>query len=120
VEDRVALNEALFREVNERLTDVLAPSPNQRIDFLCECGDEGCTELITLTQWQYEDLRGDPRLSVVVYGHATLAVEHVVAIGDGYQVVRKHPIERNLAKQTDPRSREPRRQRPSEAPGVYT
>ena len=97
MEDRVALNEALFREVNERLKDVLAPSPNQRIDFLCECGDEGCNELITLTQWQYEDLRGDRRLSVVVYGHATPAVDHVVAIGDGYQIVRKRRIERSLA-----------------------
>jgi len=98
MEDRVALNEALFREVNERLKHVLAPSPNQRIDFLCECGDEGCNELITLTHWQYEDLRGDRRLSVVVYGHARPAVEHVVASGDGYQIVRKHPVERNLAR----------------------
>jgi hypothetical protein len=39
MDDRIALNEALFREVNERMKDVLAPSPDERIDFLCECGD---------------------------------------------------------------------------------
>lgn len=104
MEDRIALNEALFREVNERMKNVLAPSADERIDFLCECGDEQCFELITLTRWQYEDLRRDPLLFIVVYGHAAPDVERVVAVGNGYQIVRKHPGERKIARQTAARS----------------
>lgn len=104
-EDRIAHNEALFREVNERVVQVTDPGGGERVDFLCECGDPDCTATIALTRRQYEELRSDATFFAVVYGHVAPTVEDVVVIGDGFQIVRKHPDQRDIARQTDPRSR---------------
>jgi hypothetical protein len=47
-EARIARNEALFREVNERVKEISDASEG-RVDFLCECGDDQCTASISLT-----------------------------------------------------------------------
>jgi hypothetical protein len=45
----------LFREVNERIAELLARAwPSAPGDFLCECGDESCTRRVTLTLPEYE------------------------------------------------------------------
>lgn len=103
-EDRIARNEALFREVNERVVQVTDPGADERIDFLCECGDGDCAQTIALTRRQYEDVRSDPALFAVVPGHVVPTVEDIVAEGDGFQVVRKHLDQRDIVTQTDPRS----------------
>ena len=46
-EDRIARNEALFREVNERVREVAAEG-GELTGFLCECGREECTETVPL------------------------------------------------------------------------
>ena len=60
-EERVARNEALFREVNERIKDVSeGVSAASETDFVCECGDAECTEPVSLTPVEYEEVRRDP------------------------------------------------------------
>ena len=103
---RIGLNEALFRELNERLSaldEAFAPT-TEAMELVCECGDAGCTERITMTPAQYEQLRADPATFAVVRGHASADVEAVEERGD-YDVLRKEPgLPRRLAEATDPRS----------------
>ena len=106
--DRAAHNEALFRQVNERVKDVgdafsaFDPSP---IDFVCECGRRDCAAEIALTTSEYELIRKDPTHFLVLPDHVIPEVETVVRDGDGYVVVAKLPGEREIAVETDPRSR---------------
>ena len=101
---RIARNEALFREVNERVREVSDDGPSERIEFLCECGDAECTESISLTLMEYERLRDDPLLFGIKGGHAIPDVEDVVGENERFQTVRKHENEGRIARVTDPRS----------------
>jgi hypothetical protein len=100
----IARNEALFREVNERVREVSERAPTERIEFLCECGDAECTESISLTLGEYERLRGDPLLFGIKGGHAIPDVEEVVGENERFQTVRKHEEVGRIARATDPRS----------------
>ncbi len=105
--ERVGLNEALFREVNERIEDVadtLGPRTDT-IDILCECGSAQCTKRITLRHEDYEILRSDPHLFAVFPGHDEPTVEQVVSHHEGYDVVRKDVgAAERIAEETDPRT----------------
>jgi len=43
-EERIGLNEAVFREVNERIEDLAETFDlrTQSLDLICECGDAAC------------------------------------------------------------------------------
>jgi hypothetical protein len=107
-ERRIGLNEALFREVNERVEQLAQAlqEPTETMALLCECGNEGCHEQIELTVAEYEELRADPVLFAVKPGHEVENVEQVVERGDRYWVVRKRPGEpTTVAEELDPRGR---------------
>ena|SRR5215204_7659697 len=100
--ERVAKNEALFREVNERIKDVTG---YENAEYLCECGKATCTETIPMTMSDYEILRSDARQFVVLPGHEIPDLEDVVARSDKFLVVRKKPGEPTaLAEERDPRN----------------
>jgi len=99
--DRIARNEVLFREVNERVKE-LVPS-EAGIEFICECGYDECIERVPLSSDEYERVRSDPVEFFVKPGHETPDVEEVVETHDRFLLVRKHVEERDLARQTDPR-----------------
>ena len=105
-EERIARNEALFREVNERIQDVNEElSGALEADFLCECGDAECTEPISLTPREYEEVRRDPTHFAVLPGHVVPDVEQVVAQNDRFAVVAKtDPEAARVAVRKDPRS----------------
>ena len=100
----LARNEALFREVNERVDEVSATATLDSIDFICECGNADCTEAIALTPSEYERVRADPLLFAVVPGHEIPDVEEVVSESKRFYVVRKHEGEARIARITDPRA----------------
>jgi hypothetical protein len=100
---QIARNEALFREVNERVQEVSETRATLTTDFLCECGDAACTETIPMRDEEYEHVRADPRLFAVLPGHEILDVEEVVAENQRFNVVRKHIAEAAIAEETDPR-----------------
>jgi hypothetical protein len=101
-EERIAKNEVLFREVNERVRD-LVPSEGG-IGFICECGDGECIEQVTLTVEEYERVRADPVQFFVKPGHETPEVEEVVAGHEHFLLVRKHAEEQAIARRSDPRA----------------
>jgi hypothetical protein len=104
---RIGLNEAVFREVNERLSDLerrfhVAAGD---LEIVCECGDAECTERIRVDQPAYEELRADPRLFAVVPGHEEADVEEVLEQSGAYDVVRKHEgVPTKIAAETDRRT----------------
>jgi hypothetical protein len=103
-QERIARNEVLFREVNERIREVpLDTRSDDRTGFLCECGDANCTDTIALSIAEYEQVRADSATFFVVPGHVAPDVEDVVSEGDRFTVVRKHPEEAHIAIENDPR-----------------
>jgi hypothetical protein len=78
-DERLAKNEILFRSVNERLDD-LAPPWSKTTDYLCECSETSCIEIIELTQAEYERVRSRQTVFVVVPGHERPKIEKVVAV----------------------------------------
>ena len=102
-EERIAKNEVIFREVNERIREVV-PSDNGGIDFLCECGREDCVEQIPLTTEEYEHVRADPVQFFVKPGHASHDVEEVIADHERFLLVKKHAEEQEIARRADPRA----------------
>jgi hypothetical protein len=106
-EERIARNEVLFREVNERIRHVHvgAGDLGSRDTFavLCECGDQNCVEEIHLKPREYEQVRADPRQFVIAPGHGIPEVEEIVDEGEGFEVARKHAEEAEVAERTDPR-----------------
>ena len=105
-EERAARNEALFREVNERVEELReSPANGGTADFVCECADDTCTQRITVPLATYEHTRADARLFLVAPGHVRPELEHVVSEDAGYVVVRKDsPVAVRIAEQTDPRA----------------
>lgn len=106
-EERIGLNEAVFREVNERIEDLAETFDlkTQSLDFLCECGDAACVERISMTRAEYEEVRSEAQQFAVHPGHEYQDIESVVSRLKGYDIVRKNKgVPKQIAEQTDPRS----------------
>jgi len=105
-DERMARNEALFREVNEHVAGVSQRIDGlAEIDFLCECADGGCKEAITLHRAEYESVRSHPRQFLIVPGHAVPEIEVVREETPRYEIVRKVGAAGRLAEVTNPRER---------------
>lgn len=97
-------NEALFREVNERVQDLAEGGGASVFDCLCECANTDCTFRVTLTREQYEAIRADPKQFVVRPLHFTPEVEVLAAENDSYWIVRKTGEAGEFVEMVDPRS----------------
>jgi hypothetical protein len=103
---RIGENEVLFREVNEKLRGLNESFSIilEKAEFVCECADVTCTERVSITLEQYEQVRSDPRRFIIRKGHDVPDVETVVVEGEGFDVVEKNPGEAAaLATEHDPR-----------------
>jgi hypothetical protein len=99
---RVAMNEATFRKVNEGME--VGQDPGGLLTFVCECGRLGCTRLIQLTRAEYEEVRTNPRRFAILDGHEILEAESIVERHDRYLVVEKSgDPEAEVVENTDPR-----------------
>jgi hypothetical protein len=105
---RKAANEAVFREVNERIETLqrsFAVTEHEPLQLVCECDRLDCMDRLALPVEMYERVRDRPDQFVVANGHEDPGVEDIVDTGPGYLVVRKRPGEpRRIAEETDPRS----------------
>jgi len=102
----VAKNEALFRQLNERvkaIDDAHGIPADELWDFLCECGDDSCLERVSLTRVEYERVRANAVHFAVVPGHELAEVERVVHRTNRFAVVEKRAAEQAVALETDPR-----------------
>ena len=79
---RIARNQDLFREVNERVKDVNDAFSDLLRDeeWICECVNRDCIERIVLTLDEYEELRANPTHFAVAPGvsHVFYEAENVV------------------------------------------
>src|SRR2546423_12928653 len=103
---RAAKNQALFREINERIEslneafgDILPVS-----EWVCECADDTCVERFVMTVDAYEKIRAHPARFPVLPGHEVPGVERVVERHEGYFVVEKLGEAKTIATSLDPRS----------------
>lgn len=105
-ETRLAQNEALFREVNERVND-LAPEHGvpSLTEYLCECANPDCTFRIRIDPSEYEVVRRDPRQFIVLPLHFTPEIEVLTGKHEHYWTVRKTGEAGEYVEHLDPRSR---------------
>lgn len=102
--ERLARNEAFFREVNERIRDVADGRHADGFEFLCECSDAACTERIELTRAEYEHVRANAARFVLARGHVAPELEHVVEREAGHVVVEKQGLAARIARRLNPRT----------------
>lgn len=86
---KLAHNEALFREVNERIHDLRAHSAAGDANYICECVNPQCFETITLSTTTYREIRAEPRHFTVIPGHELADIERVVRRTQTYLIVEK-------------------------------
>ena len=102
--ERIARNEAAYRDVNEAIRAGRAEDKaDARRPFVCECGQLGCNQLVELTLAEYEAVRARPRHFLMLAGHEIPGVEVVVERHDGYIVAEKIAEPAEVAEETDPR-----------------
>jgi hypothetical protein len=105
-ERRIGMNEALFREVNERLEELAQSFAHpETLDLICECGNASCASRIEMDRDEYEHVRSDSTTFAIVKGHENPEVEEIVEQRKRYDVVRKIAGEpEEIAKKTDTRT----------------
>ena len=109
--ERFARNEAAFRLLNERAVAVtkelalegVAAEPD-RLECACECADPDCLVRLYVRSPDYELARADPGRFLVAAGHVNPEIERMIFELDGAVIVEKHPGERQVAVETDPRT----------------
>jgi hypothetical protein len=101
---RKARNEALIREVNERIEQVDKAAEEANVgseesffEFFCECGDDnagdiGCEERISMTISEYERVRSQDDRFAVYPGHELEELEWVAERNERFVVVDKRPM----------------------------
>jgi hypothetical protein len=92
---RQARNEALHREVNERLAEMDKQThswagDDELFDFMCECAaGDGCNARVRMKLSEYEQVRQQDDRFAVVPGHEVADIERVVDAHERYVVVDK-------------------------------
>lgn len=108
-ERRIGENEALFREVNERVHALNETFPLAAVytSWVCECSSTGCFERVELTPAEYETVRADPARFLIYPedSHVAPEAELVAERLDRYWVVEKLGQARKIAEALDPRTR---------------
>lgn len=93
---RLTENERVFRRLNGRIEElnrvalmVEDPPQAEQAAFLCECSLAECHERIAMGVDEYARTHAAPDRFIVIPGHETAEIEHVVARRTDYLVVRK-------------------------------
>jgi hypothetical protein len=102
-QERAARNQSLFRDVNEQLEMVMRELDGEQ-DFLCECSDRECNEMVSLSVSEYERVRSVATHFAIAPGHELAQVECVVMRANGrFIVVEKIERAAEIARLLDPR-----------------
>ncbi len=102
--ERAAKNEALFREVNERIAETSLGWESERSRAVCECKNTDCLETIEVSRAEYEAVRANGRRFLLADGHEDPEVERVVERNDRFIVAEKIGEGADVASDLDPRS----------------
>ena len=106
-EQRLAQNEALFREINEKVEAVAAVhgSDDHVYEFYCECANADCSLQVPATIAVYEAVRAHPRRFLVIPEHWLPEIETIATKAEGWWVIEKHGEAGEFVEHLDPRSR---------------
>jgi hypothetical protein len=109
-EERIARNNATFRDANEHISAAAGVyGIDSPVPFICECGDANCSEIVRLTLDEYEEIRAYSRHFLHVPGHQDAAgVAQIVAQRDGYVIVEALGRAGDIAEALDERGPEDR------------
>ena len=100
--EKGAQNQALIREVNERIEQLAEDAAHP--EFLCECADPSCVETMPLSIAEYESIRSSPVRFPIKPGHDYPEFERVVEETENYVVVEKFGDAAEVARTLNPRS----------------
>ena len=105
-EERLARNEATFREANERVNAAASRLElDQLVPFICECGRQECMTIVRVNTADYERVRAVPTHFLYAAGHEKkLANSRCVETLEGAVVVEKLDGPGRIAIDTDPRA----------------
>jgi hypothetical protein len=105
-EERIARNETLFREVNERIAESAQRFESDSAEFVCECADQDCIDRVEATLEEYEHVRSDGTQFLLRPGHEDTRVERVVERrGARLAIVRKfNATIAQMVRRLDPRA----------------
>ena len=99
---RAAYNQALMREVNERVEEVAGKA--WLPEFLCECADPECMETLELSLGEYDAIRTSPIRFPIKPGHDYPEFERILEENERYAVVEKFGEAADVVRKLDPRS----------------
>ena len=99
--ERLARNQTLFREVNERIETVAGD--NEAVEFVCECSSTDCVSTVELHLAEYERIRSNPTWFVIKPDHDVPQIERILFRNEGYALVEKL-IAAESMEETDTRS----------------
>jgi hypothetical protein len=106
-ERRMAENEVVFRNANRAIQegfDKLATmsdedgaepvhvNPTMKLQFLCECSDENCTDRIQISLNDYNDIHTSAKRFIIIDGHDVQQIERIVERRDAYTIVEKYDV----------------------------
>lgn len=104
--DAEARRRGAFREVNERIHDLGETFEVEGHGaFVCECGNAGCIDPVSVPREEYEDVRSHGRRFVIAPDHENPDVEVVVRNGGAYAITETFVGEASrIAEEMDPRA----------------
>ena len=82
----------MFRAVNreiEQASEQSGSGQHDRIQVICECGRDSCSETLDLTVAEYDEAHGQRDRFVLTPGHEDAQIESVVMQTERYLVVDK-------------------------------
>src|SRR5436190_4210701 len=103
--ERVARNDATFREANERIHEAAQEYELQGpMPFICECAEATCTTIVRVTLPGYAEVRANPVRFIVAAGHELpdTDIEQVVERRGGYFGIEKVGRAADIAADLDP------------------
>jgi hypothetical protein len=105
----VGKNEAVFREVNERIRELSerlrSDAPRDLVSFVCECSAVDCHETVELTLDEYEQVRTDPAHFLAALDHLWQPeFEREIYRTERYSVLEKLGPAEDKVEELDPRA----------------
>lgn len=89
--ERIAVNEGLFRNANERTAQwEEVQESDEPVLFVCECANPDCRRRISLSKEDYERVRQSSRHFAVVDGHVSADAETVIEDNGDWLTIEKH------------------------------
>jgi hypothetical protein len=105
-DERAARNEAMYRAVNreiEQVSEQEGAGSHDRLEVICECGSDTCSETLDLTTDEYDEAHRQRDRFVVAPGHEDETIEHVVSRTERYLVVDKFGEAERVAEEEERR-----------------